>query len=211
MIDAGRFKKMFLFGANPEVEEVILDQGWGPGLRVFDDNESQSVVDIAGTWEQGFKEVQNDKGNTTWVVCGVCSTPGRRAHAISKIVAGLEGAVWRWGEVTAGSAHIGRRVRRGVHTLVLDRAYVGPLAELQDHSVILPGGKIYHSAVLGTGSILVGGSTVLGRATVRPNCRVCANAVVLPNARIGPNATIGAGLTAAQLGPDHWDEDAKDA
>jgi hypothetical protein len=201
-IPPGQFKALYLFGCNPEVEEVILAQGGGPGLKIFDDRVEKSLRPCR-PWAEGFKEIRDGCARTVWVACGVASTPKARWRAISRIQKELdEASGWSWTNVVASSAHVGNGAVLGRGVLVLDMAYVGPLAQIEDFGVLLPGAKIYHSARLGTGSILVGGSTVLGRASIDKCSRVCANAIVLPSARVGAGQTIGAGLTAARLGAD---------
>lgn len=198
--DEERYQRIFLFGANPEVEEVLIRQGAGAGLWVLDDEVSLSLVGTR-TWADGFREIRKQSRQHFWVCCGVASTPEKRIAAISRIDTQLEGVSnWIYVNVVAASAHVGEQVHMEKGVLVLDMAYVGPLCHLDHHSVLLPGARIYHGSRLGSFSILVGGSTVLGRATVRHSSRVCANAVVLPNGRIGPCATIGAGLSVKQLG-----------
>lgn len=201
MIDTVCYHHVMLFGSNPEVEEVIIGQGAGSGLHIFEDKlDRRALKPIEGTWEDGFNEILENRQALFKVVCGVASTPAARKNGLRRILEVLGGrANWTWGQVLASSAHVGMDVSLGAGVLVLDMAYVGPQATLEDHVVLLPGGKVYHNAHVGQGSIVVGGSTVLGRAQIGAFTHVCANAVVLPEGTIGPGSTIGVGLSAKRL------------
>jgi len=196
------YKRVMLFGANPEVEEVLLAQGQAQGLHVFDDDPDycESLKPLSGDWKTGFNCIVDNTGHHFFVVCGVASNPQARYAAMGRIKRNLSGADnWVWLNVIASSAHVGMHTSLGRGVLVLDMCYVGPGASLKDGVVMLSGSKVCHSSVVGANSILVCGSTVLGRATLLERCWVCGGAVVLPSATIGPDAQIGAGGVAMRM------------
>jgi hypothetical protein len=197
---AQRYQNVFLFGSNPEVEDALLANGCH-NLRVFDDRVEKSLVPCE-PWTTGVADILNNPEYHYFLICGVASTPKQRAVAIQRIEELLAVVSnWAWTNVRASTAYISASATLGQGVLVLDTCYLGPLVALKDHSVMLPGAKIYHHGVLESYSILVGGSTALGHSKIREGSRVCGNAVVFPHAEVGPAQTVPA-LTAAVVERD---------
>ena len=200
-------KPVFQFGANPEVEDVLVSQG-NRGLMVFDDDVSAPAYCRTESWAEGFKYIQAHPDQHFSLVCGVASTPQARRSAVKRIERNLQGSDnWRWGTVIASSAYKAVNVKPAKGVLILDMCYVGPFATLSEHAVMLPGSAIYHNSHLGAFSIMVGGCRVLGRARVDGGTRVCCNAVVLPEAEVGPGSTIGALQSVKRLSQSDWREE----
>jgi hypothetical protein len=193
-LPAKAYKQTILFGANPEVEDALIRSGCH-NLRVADDRLDRSLVSCE-KWDGVLAEIRAKESQSFFLACGVASTPMQRAKAIKHIEEHLHGCDnWAWTNVRAATANLSPSATLGKGVLVLDECYVGPLVELQDHSVLLPGAKIYHHGLVESYSILVGGCTCLGHSMVLTGSRVCGNAVVFPHAMLGPGKTAPA-LTA---------------
>ncbi len=184
-------KPTFLFGANPEIEDVLLRQGCHQ-LRVFDDKLKESMRPCE-SWAAGFAEIINNPEDEFTIHCGVGSTPRLRRQAVARVEAELESCNnWEWGKVISELAHVSSDARLGPGTVVCDMCYVGPFVGLGPHVVMIAGAAVHHDSSVGAFSILVGGSRILGRAKLGDDCRICCGAVILPEARLGHDCTVGA-------------------
>ena len=200
-------KLIFQFGANPEVEDVLVAQGNNQGLMMFDDDKDAPSYRKKAPWDAGLKLIREYPRVFFTLICGVASTPKSRHRAIKRVEQALAGCKnWCWGVVKSSTAYKAVNVKPEPGVLILDKCYVAPFVKLKEHSVLLPCAAVYHNSVVGAYSILVGGSRVLGRSVVGAGTRVCCNSVVLPEGRIDRGCTIGSLQAAKRLGKDEWQD-----
>jgi hypothetical protein len=187
---------ILLFGANLEIEDVLATGS--DEYTVYDDCMGVCTERYGGSWNEGTARIL--KGGRWKVVCGVTSTPEARVKALRDLYTRLKGLRnWTTPPLRAKSAHVGRRVRLGLGSIVLDHCYVGPEAELMNGAVMLSGSRLCHEARLGACSIMACGAVALGHSKVGHSCLVGANAVVLPYSTIGPQVTMGVGGVAKRM------------
>lgn len=160
-------------------------------IAFIDDDESLHGDIVAGVPVLGsLKEVRK---NGTLIIGYGANTETRAG-----LVENAEDEGWGFFSLVDSDTTAAPSVSIGEGVYVNGQCYLGPGAELGDHSLVDSCVNVSHDAVISEGAVVTPGVTLAGNVTIGKRAYIGPNATVLKQRTIGENAVVGAGSVVTE-------------
>jgi sugar O-acyltransferase (sialic acid O-acetyltransferase NeuD family) len=173
-----------------ELGRTILDSTerttGGDDVAFVDDDESLHGTNVGGAPVLGgLSEVSKDGT----LIIGY----GGNTETRAELAENAESAGWDFFSLIDSDTTVSESVSLGDGVYVNAQCYLGPGAELGDHSVVDSCANVSHDVVISEGAVVTPGATLAGNVTIGKKAYIGPNATVLKQRTVGENAVIGAG------------------